>query len=75
MADKSPDPNASTDPAAEPTAEEVQNAFFDKMEERLSGWLDREIEKRRGTGTSRGSGRPTLQGMFADLMFGTSKKD
>lgn len=73
MADPKPDPTP--DPSQEPDAEAVQNAFFDKMEERLSGWLDKEIEKRRGTGTSRGSGRPTLQGMIADLMFGPAKKD
>lgn len=70
-----PKPEPTTDPAAEPSAEEVQNAFFDKMEERLSGWLDKEIEKRRGTGTSRGPGRVTLQGLLADVMFGAKKQD
>lgn len=60
-------------PPAEPTPEEAEEAYWKKFESRLDTWFDAKVEKYRGTSSSR-TGRTTLPGILADLVFGQEKK-
>lgn len=74
MADPKTNPEP---PAAEPTPEEAENAFWAKHEEKTLGLLDKWFDKKReefqGISTSRGDGRATLPGIIANIMFGPAK--
>jgi hypothetical protein len=64
--------NQSQDPPKEPTAEEQEEIFWTKFENRLDGWFDKKVTKYRETATSR-TGRTTLPGIMANLIFGPEK--
>ena len=65
------------DPTPDPTPEQSEEAFWKKHEERTLGVLDAWFEKKReefkGRNTGR-TGRTTLPGMLADIMFGPAKE-
>ena len=59
-------------PPAEPTPEEVETAYWNKMTEHLDKWFDAKVEKYRSTSPTR-MGRTTLPGILADIVFGPEK--
>lgn len=70
MADQAPQ-----EEPKEPTPEEQEEAFWSKFETRLDGWFDKKVEKYRTNATTRGTGRSTLPGIMANLIFGPEKKE
>lgn len=73
MADN-PTPN--NQPPAEPTPEQAEAAFWAKHKEHTTGVLDEWFEKKKTEFQSRGTGRTgraTLPGILADIMFGPAK--
>lgn len=71
-------PTPNPEPPAEPTPEETEAAFWSKHKESTLGildeWFEKKKEELRSTGTSRGSGRATLPGIIADIMFGKASE-
>jgi hypothetical protein len=61
-----------TDPPKEPTTEEAEKAYWDKLTAHLDSWFDGKVEKYRTTSPTR-MGRTTLPGILADLVFGPPK--
>lgn len=74
MADN-PNPPA-PEPSPEPTPEQQTAAFWASSKEHLSGimdeWFDKKVKDMRATSPSR-TGRTTLPGILADIMFGPKK--
>jgi hypothetical protein len=74
----SQDPKAQ-DPPKELTPEEAEAHFWEKHKEHTLGvleeWFEKKSKERQETGTSRGTGRATIPGIFADIMFGKPKQD
>lgn len=60
------------DPPKEPTPEEAEEAFWSKFDARLNNWFDNKVKEYRGTSAAR-TGRSTLPGIMADIVFGAKK--
>lgn len=59
------------------SGENPEESFWKKFDERIDAAIDRKVadyRKKAGTGTSR-TGRTTLPGILADLVFGPASKD
>lgn len=69
-----PDPSQGDKSGGDPNPEE---SFWKKFDERIDAAIDRKVDayrKKAGTGNSR-TGRTTLPGILADLVFGPASKD
>ena len=76
MADNQ-DPPKNNDGGNSGTDPNPEESFWKKFDERIDAAIDRKVadyRKKAGTGTSR-SGRTTLPGILADLVFGPAPKD
>ena len=66
-------PDPKTDPTPEPTEDEREAKFWTTLDEHIDGRLNAMIEKHRTTSGTRSSGRTTIPGLFADMIFGPAK--
>lgn len=69
MADsKDPTP----DPTPDPSPEDQEKLYWEKLTSHLDTWFDGKVKQYQKTGQSR-TGRTTLPGLFADMIFGPQK--
>jgi hypothetical protein len=61
-------------PTPDPNPDELEAKYWATFESKLNGWFDGKIKELRDTSTSR-TGRTTLPGFMANLIFGPEKKD
>lgn len=71
-----PTPPQPPEPPKEPTPDEVEEAFWKKFDERVTGHLDsffdRKLKEIRRPGTSRAGGRPYLPGGILGVFLGSN---
>jgi hypothetical protein len=72
MADDKTDKTA--DPPGDDKGDDAEAGFWAKFDSRIDEGIERNLRKHSVTGTQR-TGRSTLPGMLANIMFGTDKAD